>query len=225
MSLQLYGGSQFEEAEVRNILRARADADEFDFRDDEAVAAAMFAHTPVELRQRSEIEYFSVTYFSTHPRVPAVKGHDEADDATPAIAGNGVLVVVLIVCDKVGAVLGSFCSHGNMVLVALTDFERIVDLGGIEISVYGCEVRFRLGLKSGLRDDWDRECGCADVEAEEFVKIGDGFDRFQIEAFPGLQIANIPPRVHLVTTSKDNIHLRNKMDRWIGPRQILCEVD
>lgn len=225
MRLQFNGGGQFKKAKIRNVFRAGAHADEFDFRDDKAVAAVVFAHTAVEVRQRGEIENFSVTHFAAHPGVPAVKGHDEADDATTTIASNGVLVVVLVICHKVRPVLDSFGAHGDMVLVALADFERIIDLGCIEVFVYAGEVCFCLGLKSGLRNHGGWECGCSDVDAEELVKVRDGFDRFQIKAFPDLDVANVPPRVHLVTSSEDNIHLRNQVDRRIGPRQILGQVD
>ena len=73
LRFQLNGGSQLEEAEIGNSFRAGTHTYEFDFRHDEAIATAVFAHAAMEMRQRGEIEYLSVTNLAAHSRVPAVK--------------------------------------------------------------------------------------------------------------------------------------------------------
>lgn len=102
-----------------------------------------------------------------------------------------------------------------MVELAHAGFQSRVDFGGIEISVNTDEGCFSLRLETGLRNEWDGKCACTNVHAQEFIKVTDGFDRIEIEVVPHLQIADIPPRMHLMAPSKDKAMLRDEMDRGI----------
>lgn len=101
----------------------------------------------------------------------------------------------MVVGDEVWTVLGPFRAHAHadVVELALADFERGIDFCGVEISVDGCQFGFGLRLEARCGDVWDREGASADVDAEEFVKIRDRFDRCQVKAFPDFQVADIPP--------------------------------
>ena len=83
-------------AEVRGAVRAGADAHQFDFGDDEAVAALVLAHVVVQLREVLEVVDLLDGVSVTHARVPAVKGLDETDDAAATVAGDGLLDIVLV---------------------------------------------------------------------------------------------------------------------------------
>ena len=221
MGLELDGGRQLEKAEVRDVFRAGAHADQLDLRDDEAVAAAVLAHAAMKLRQSGEVEDFAVADFVAHARVPPVKGHDQPNDAAASVARYGVVDVVLVVCNKVRAIFGAFGTHGDMVELTLADLEGCVNFGRVKVSVDGCEGCFGLGLESGLGDDGHGKRGGADVDAEEFVEIGNGFDGLKVEAFPDLEVSDIPPRMHLMASSKYNVELGDEVYRRIGSREIL----
>ena len=120
-------------------LGAHAHADELNFRDDEAVAAPLLAHVPLQLCEPGQIKYFTHCVFVAHPRVPVIVGFDNANDATAVIgAGEGLLHVGSVIGDEAGAVIGRVLwAHGDVAGMALAGFESGVHLCGIE---FGQEV-------------------------------------------------------------------------------------
>lgn len=175
----------------------------------------MFAHIPVELGEGGQVKDFTVANLVAHARVPAVKGHDKTNNTATAVASYGIVSVVLVVGNKVWAILGSLGTHGDMAELAHTDFQSGVDFGGVEISVNTDQGCFSLRLETGLGNEWDGKCACSDVHAQEFIKVTDGFDCLKIELVPNLQIADVPPRMHLMASSKDKGMLRDEMNRGI----------
>ena len=88
------GFGELEEAEERfAFFRAHAHADEFDLRDEEAVAGVAFAHQAVQVGQAGEVERLLAVLFLAHARVPDFVRLDEADDAAAA-EGLGLVVGV-----------------------------------------------------------------------------------------------------------------------------------
>lgn len=208
------------------VFGSGAHADEFDFRHDEAVAAGVFAHVAVELGEGGQVEDFALADFVSHACVPAVEGFDESDYAAATVAGECALGVVLVVGEEVGPVFASLCAHADVVVLALADFERRVDFGGVEVPVDGSQFGFRVRLQPRLRNVRHRERAGADVDAEELVEIGNRFDRFQIEAVPHFEVPDIPPRMHLLPASEDHIGLvGNQIHRRVRPGEVFGQVD
>lgn len=113
-------------------------ADEFDLRDDEAVAAGMFAHVAMDMRESGEVFDAPLAHFVAHARVPAVEGFDDADDAATTVARECLFVVVLVVGQEVGAVatfIGG--AHGDVVWSSDGGFEGGADFwdkeGGVDV--------------------------------------------------------------------------------------------
>lgn len=111
-----------------------------------------------------------------------------------------------------------------MTELAHADFQSGVDFGGVEISVNTDKGCFSLRLETGLRNEWDGKCARADVHAQEFIKVTDGFNCLEIEVVPHLQIADVPPRMHLMASSEDNAMLRDEMDRGVLAGEKFGEV-
>ena len=61
-----------------------ADGDEFDLRDDEAVARVGFAHQAVQVREAGQVERLLAVLLAAHARVPELERLDEPDDAAAA---------------------------------------------------------------------------------------------------------------------------------------------
>lgn len=114
--LQLDRRRQLQEPEVRDIFRSEPDADEFDFRDDETVAAGMFAHVAVDLTEACEIFNATLPHFMAHAGVPTIESFDDTNDSTAAIASESLFKIVLIIGDEMGAVAGFVGTHGEVVL-------------------------------------------------------------------------------------------------------------
>ena len=125
------GFRELEEAEERfAVLGAHAHADEFDLRDEEAVAGVAFAHEAVQVGEAGEVLGLLAVLLLAHACVPELVGLDEADDAA---AAEGVGFVVGVGGEEEGAVFfGQFRDHGDVVLVALAGLEGGVDFGGVE---------------------------------------------------------------------------------------------
>ena len=129
------GRRELQEAEIRHILGASTDTDELDFGQDEAVAAAVFAHAALQMGESGQVQDFFLPDFVPHARVPAVVGFDEADDAAAPVAGEGLLDVVLVVGDEVGAVVFvGLRLHRDVVVAAQTDLQSVVDLFGVVVA-------------------------------------------------------------------------------------------
>lgn len=60
------GGGELEEAEMRDVEGAHADADELDFGGDEAVAARVLAHAAVQVREPLQVFDFGLAGFVAH---------------------------------------------------------------------------------------------------------------------------------------------------------------
>ena len=109
---------------------AHADADEFNLRDEEAVAGVAFTHQAVQVGEAGEIERLLAVLFLAHARVPDFVGLDEADDTATA---EGLSLVVGVRRQEEGAVFfAQFWNHGDVMLVTLADPEGCVDFGGVE---------------------------------------------------------------------------------------------
>ena len=78
------GAAELEVAEVRRRFGAEAHADEFDFGDDEAVAAVVLAHQALQVGKVLQVFNAFLAEFSAFSGVPAFEGHDEADDPATA---------------------------------------------------------------------------------------------------------------------------------------------
>lgn len=111
-----------------------------------------------------------------------------------------------------------------MIELAHADFQSGIDFGGVEISVNTDKGCFSLRLETGLRNEGNGKCACSNVHAQKFIKVTDGFDCLEIEIFPHLQIADVPPRMHLMASSKDKAMLRDEMDRGILASEKFGEI-
>lgn len=88
---------------------AHADADELNLRHDEAVAAGLLAHHPLQLCERAEVLDLLVGIAAAFPRVPGLVGFDQPDD--PALRGcefKGVGTRAGVVAEEVGAIARGF---------------------------------------------------------------------------------------------------------------------
>ena len=127
-----------------------AHAEELDFRHDEAVAAAVFAHDAVEVREALQVEDLLWGRLAAHARVPLVVTLDETDDAAAAIAIDGLLVVGWVAGDELG-LLSDACdgldrAHHH-VCASLGDLERGIDFGCVVVCADILEGWFVLGLE------------------------------------------------------------------------------
>ena len=223
LTLELDGRGELQVAEIGDqLLRPRSDADQFDFRHDEAVAARVLAHASMQMGQRGQVENLTLAHFVPHARVPPVERLDQPDDAPAAVPGQRALHVVLVVGDEVRPVFRALRPHADVVELPLAGFERRVDFRGIEIAVNERQFGFGVRMESRMRDVRHRKPPGADVDAEELVKVRDRFDRFQVKAFPLFQVANVPPRVHLLPAAEDHVGLmRNKVYRRVRPGEVI----
>ena len=189
------------------LLGAEAHADEFDFRDDEAVAAVVLAHQALQVRQVGEVFHVGLAPAVPHARVPELVGLDEADEASAAVAADGVGEVVGIGGEEVGAVFGGvFGSHGDVAGVALAGFDGRVDFGGVEARDDVLEAALVGRFEGGVVDGGVGESGGFDRHIEQAGggfgggenaagEAGDGADGLEVEVFPGTDVANVPPAV------------------------------
>ena len=188
---------------------------------DEAIAAAVLAHHTVQVGQALEVQDLLRGRLAAHTRVPLVVALDEANNATTAIAKEGLLVVGRIVGDELG--LRASSSHGldsahDHVGASLRDLEGGVDLVGIVVGADVLESRLVLWLQvlaAGLR-----EIGGRDRDLKQGQHRGDGLDGGDVEVLPASQIADIPPEV-VVDASRCAGDTANQ--RWgrIGRGEIL----
>ena len=102
--------------EIGRAFCAGAHADEFDLGDEEAVAALVFAHVVVQVREVLEVVDLFDGVSVSHAGVPAVEGFDETDDAAATIACDGAVDVVLVAGNEVGAVALSLGAHLDVVV-------------------------------------------------------------------------------------------------------------
>ena len=125
------GLGEFEEAEEGfAFFGAHADADEFNLRDEEAVASVALAHQAMQVGEAGEVERLFAVFFLAHARVPDVVGLDDADDAA---AAEGLGLVVGVRGQEEGAVFfAQFWNHGDVMLMALAGFEGGINFGGVE---------------------------------------------------------------------------------------------
>ena len=218
------GLGELEEAEEGfAFFRAHAHADEFDLRDEEAVAGVAFAHQAVQVGEAGEVERLLAVLFLAHARVPDFVRLDEADDAA---AAEGLGFVVGVGGLEGGAVFfAQFGDHGDVVLVALADLEGGVDFGGVE----GGNGVLKCAFVGGL-DQWltvlglCQSCGWnGDVEkAGAFFavrEVGNSHDSVKVEVFPIFQISYVPPAMHMVTNAYGD--LPYQCHCWVWPCQVL----
>lgn len=167
--LQRDGIGQLQEAEVgRAVLGAHAHADEFDFRDDEAVAAVVLAHDALQVGEVREVFDVRLALAMAHARVPDVVGFDESDEAAAAVAAEGLGRVVGVGGEEVRAVVAVVLGlHGDVAGVALTGFDGGVDLGGVEARDDVLEAALVGGFESGGADGGDGQGGCFHGDVEE----------------------------------------------------------
>lgn len=156
-ALQRDGVRELQEPEVgRAVLGAHAHADEFDFRDDEAVAAVVLAHDALQMGEVREVFDVGLALAVAHACVPDVVGFDEADEAAAAVAAEGLGRVVGVGGEEVGAVFaGVFGLHGDVAGVALAGFDGGVDLGGVEARDDVLEAALVGGFERGGADSGD----------------------------------------------------------------------
>ena len=155
--------------------------------------------------QAGEVERLLAVLFPAHARVPDFVRLDEADDAA---AAEGLGLVVGVGGLEGGAVFfAQFGDQGDVVLVALADFEGGVDFGGVGGGDGVLEGAFVGGL-----DQWltvlglCQGCGWnGDVEkAGAFFavrEVGNSHDGVNVEVFPIFQIPYVPPAMHVVTNA------------------------
>jgi len=208
--LQRDGGCELQEAEVWRggaLLGAHADADEFDFGDEVAVAAVVLAHDALEVREVREVADVGLALAVAHAGVPDVVGFDETDEAAAAVAAEGVGGVVGVGREEVRAVVAAVLGlHGDVAGVALAGFDGGVDLGGVVARDDVLEAALVGGFEGGGADGGDGEGGGFDGDVEEARlrfrgredaagEAGDGADGLEVEVFPGAQVADVPPAV------------------------------
>lgn len=122
---------------VGDIVVACTDADEFDFRHDEAVAAGVLAHAALEVREAVEVFDALVWWFLAHAAVPAVEALDEADEAAALVAGGCEFGICGIVGDEMGPAVGAVsCEKG---LRCWFEDQPLAD-GGLDSGVYAGSV-------------------------------------------------------------------------------------
>lgn len=212
------GRGELEEAEVGfGGFGAHADADEFDLRDDEAVARVAVAEEAVQVREAGEVEGLLAVLFPPHARVPDVECFDQADDAA---AAEGVGLVVGVGGDVGWAVFpAALGPHGDVVLVALAGLEGRVDFGGVERGdgvlerAFVGDLEYRLvalGRGEGRGGDGDVE------QAGAFFAVGemrDGHDGGEAEVFPDFQVPDVPPGMHVLANAHGNLF--NQCHYWV----------
>ena len=197
---------ELEEAEVGfAFFGAHADADEFNLRDEEAVAGVALAHQAVEVGEAGEVKRLLAVLFLAHARVPDVVGLDEADDTATA---EDLGLVVSVRRKEEGAIFfAQFWDHGDVMLVALAGPECRIDFGGVERGNGVLKCAFVGGL-----DQWltvlghCQSCGWnGDVEkAGAFFavrEVGNSHDSVKVEVFPIFQIPYVPPAMHMVANA------------------------
>lgn len=226
-------GREVEEAEVGGIGfvgvgavvggGADADADEFDFGDEEAVARVAVAHQAVQVGEAGEVESLFAVLFLPHARVPDFVRFDEADDAA-ATEGPGFVVGV---CGyEKGTVFSvALREHGDVMLMALAGLERRVDFGSVEGGNGVLKCALIGGLDDGLIvvDAWESRGWDGNVQkAEAFLavrEIGNSHDGVEVEVFPIFQISDVPPAVHMVAKTCGD--LPHQCHCWVWSRQVL----
>jgi len=197
-----------EEPEVGDPgVGAHADADEFDFRDDEAVARVVFAHHALQVREVREVFDVRLALAVTHARVPDLVGLDEADEAAAAVAADRLRGVVGVGGEEVRAVFGGvFGSHGDVAGVALAGFDGGVDFRGVVPGDDVLEGALVDGFEGGVGDGGGGEGGGFDGDVEEAGgggaggedaagEAGDVADCGEGEVVPGAEVADVPPAV------------------------------
>ena len=219
-------GTQLQEAEKGHVLRAGTHAHELDLREDEAVAAAVFAHAALQVGQSGQVEDFLLPDLVPHARVPAVVGFHQTDDAAAPVAGEGLLDVVLVVGDEVRAVglVGLLRAHRDVVVAAETDFQGVVDLVGVVVAAEVSESGFGGRLEAGARDGGFGEGGCGNVDAEEAGEVGDVADGGEVEVGPGAEVADVPPEMGLFAVSLVVVDFRYEVDGRIGTGEVFGDA-
>ena len=220
------GFGELEEAEARvPFFGAHADGDEFDLRDDEAVARVGFAHQAVQVGQAGQVERLLAVLLAAHAGVPKLEGLDEPDDAA---AAEGVRFRVGVGGEEEGPVfLGALGQHRDVVVVALAGLEGRVGLGRVVRRDGVLEGAFVGGLDQGVvvAVPRVREGGGGDGHVEEargFFAVGEVRDRrdgLEVEVFPVFQVAYVPPAVHVVAETGG--HLFHQGDGWVRSGQVV----
>lgn len=151
---------------------------------------------------------------------------DEADDAPTPVAVKCLLDVVLVVGDEVWAVgFVGLRAHRDVVVAAQADLERIIDFLGVVVTAEICEGGFGGRLQAGAGDGRLGEGGGGDVDAEEAGEVGNGADGGEIEAGPGTEVADIPPKVGLLAIALVVIYFGNKVDGGVGTGEVFGDTE
>lgn len=200
---------------ARSARAAATYAQQLDFREDEAIPAAMLAHHAVQMRKALQVVHLFVGRLRAHAGIPLVVGFNKPYHAAAAVAEDGLLVVGLVVRDEFGLLarvgLGLDGTHRH-VRVALGDFESGVYFHGEMISPDvvegGFGVRLEVGA-CGLRKRW-----CWDRYVQEGEKTGNGADSGHVEVCPAAEVADVPPKVS-VYASTNGRDATDKSGRWV----------
>lgn len=192
-----------EEAEVRGSLETVADHDELNLGQDEAVAAAVFAHHVVQVSKALEILDLLDITLNAHASVEAVKGLDQANNAGGRLAtkdggsgggitGNGGNEHLLSVLGSVRSGLGR---NGQLQGTVGGQSQSSVELGQVVIGVDG--MQSSLGLGVTLRAHGVRQEGLGHRAGDESSSCArrQGHERRGVEGGPGADLADIPPEV------------------------------
>ena len=141
--------AELEVAEMRRgMLGAEADADEFDFGDDEAVAAVVGAHQDLQVGEVLEVFDAFLANFLLLAGVPAMERFDEAD-ALSTVA-KGARSFVGEVGDEVAAIFGGAVEGHGDVGAAGGGFQSGVDFGDVEVLDDGAQGGEVLGVGGGV---------------------------------------------------------------------------
>ena len=136
MSLDADRRAELQEPKIRDFFRAHAHADQFDFGNDEAVSAVVFAHAVLQVGEAVKVRDFVHRTTFPHSRVPIPICLHKADDPAAPISTDGLLGVVLAVGDEMGTeFLVGFRAQGNIAIGAET-LQRSVDFRAVELGIH-----------------------------------------------------------------------------------------
>lgn len=200
---------------MRDLRGAEAHADQFDLRDDEPVAARVFAHVAVDVREAGKVFDPTLAHFVAHAGVPSVKGLDDTDDATATIARERFLEVVLVVGDEVRSVASLVGTHGEVILAVDRGAEGGADFGTIKGRIYILQSGFRGRMQARVGDGWVAQGSSFDLDIEQVVEAGYSHHGFKVEVVPCREIADVPPEVRVLAVAVHDVDTFDEVHGWV----------
>ena len=216
---------QLQESEVGSCIRRlcpSADTHQFNFREDKAIAARVLAHKALQVGEPSQVEDFLLSNFVPHTGIPAMVGFDQANHAATAVAVKGLLDVALIVGDKVWAIgRVGLRAHGNAIAAVSGQrgyLQRCVDFGSVVVTAHLKKQGLIRRIKTLLGDMWLWKCRGWNRNIEQPWQKRNPVDGLDREVFPGTEIANIPPKVRLLSVAAVVLEFRTQVHGgiWLG---------